>query len=131
MKETSMKAARQLQKSALEHPRVMRPWGYYESITQGERFQVKHIVVKPGHALSLQMHYHRSEHWVVVEGTATVECDGYIQAITENQSTYIPQLSRHRLSNRENKDLHVVEIQSGDYLGEDDIVRFSDNYGRI
>lgn len=119
------------QKSALEHPRVMRPWGHYEGVAEGQRFQVKHIVVKPGQALSLQMHYHRAEHWVVVAGTALVECEGKSQTVLENQSVFIPKGSKHRLSNQEDVELHLVEVQSGDYLGEDDIVRFSDNYGRV
>ena len=117
--------------AATQPSRVMRPWGHYEGVAQGDRFQVKHIVVHPGQALSLQMHHHRAEHWVVVAGSALVECDGQEQTVPENQSVFIPRGSKHRLGNPGTENLHLVEVQSGDYLGEDDIVRFSDNYGRI
>jgi mannose-1-phosphate guanylyltransferase/mannose-6-phosphate isomerase len=113
------------------HARVMRPWGYYESIGAGKRFQVKHIVVHSGRALSLQKHFHRAEHWVVVVGTAFVECDGETKHLFENQSIFIPKGSVHRLSNPGKTDLHLVEVQSGEYLGEDDIVRLADSYGRV
>jgi len=116
---------------AKAHRRVMRPWGSYEGVAEGERFQVKHIVVKPDGALSLQMHHHRAEHWVVVVGSALVECDGVQKTIYENESVFIPKGSKHRLSNPGKVDLHLVEVQSGEYLGEDDIVRFSDKYGRV
>ena len=114
----------------IDHPRVMRPWGSYESIAQGQNFQVKQIIVRPGRSLSLQMHHHRAEHWVVVAGTAKTECDGVEKLVFPNESVYIPKGSKHRLSNPGKADLHLIEVQSGDYLGEDDIVRFADNYGR-
>ena len=112
------------------HTRVYRPWGWYEGIDAGERFQVKRIMVKPGEKLSLQMHHHRAEHWVVVSGTARVTCDENVMTISENQSTYIPLGSTHRLDNPGKLPLHLIEVQSGSYLGEDDIVRFEDIYKR-
>ncbi len=114
----------------VEHPRVMRPWGFYETIAAGSRFQVKQITVLPGRSLSRQMHHHRAEHWVVVTGTAKVECDGKEQLLHPNESVFIPLGSVHRLSNPGMVDLNLIEVQSGDYVGEDDIVRFADNYGR-
>lgn len=114
----------------LHHSRVFRPWGNYQSVDAGDRFQVKRIVVKPGAELSLQMHHHRAEHWIVVRGTARIHCDGEERLLHENQSTYIPQGATHRLSNPGIVPLHLIEVQSGSYLGEDDIVRFDDNYGR-
>jgi mannose-1-phosphate guanylyltransferase/mannose-6-phosphate isomerase len=116
---------------ALEHPRVMRPWGSYESIAAGGRFQVKHIVVLPGRSLSLQMHHHRAEHWVVVVGTANVECGDSKKMVFPNESVYIPSGVKHRLTNPGKVDLHLIEVQSGDYLGEDDIIRFEDTFGRV
>jgi mannose-1-phosphate guanylyltransferase/mannose-6-phosphate isomerase len=112
------------------HREVFRPWGSYDSIDFGERFQVKRLSVKPGGVLSLQMHHHRAEHWIVVEGTARITCDGKTFLLSENQSTYIPVGSTHRIENPGKVFLHIVEVQSGSYLGEDDIVRFEDNYGR-
>lgn len=112
------------------HSRVYRPWGWYESIDDGDRFQVKRIMVKPGAKLSLQMHHHRAEHWVVVSGTALVSRDGVDEVLSENQSTYIPIGVKHRLENPGKLPLHLIEVQSGGYLGEDDIVRFEDTYGR-
>jgi mannose-1-phosphate guanylyltransferase/mannose-6-phosphate isomerase len=112
------------------HQRVHRPWGTYESIGQGSRYQVKRLVVKPGEALSLQMHHHRAEHWVVVSGTARVTCDDQVYLLTENQSTYLPVGARHRLENPGTIPLEIIEVQSGSYLGEDDIVRFDDVYNR-
>jgi mannose-1-phosphate guanylyltransferase/mannose-6-phosphate isomerase len=114
----------------ITHKTVYRPWGSYQSIDQGDRFQVKRIVVNPGARLSLQMHHHRAEHWVVVSGTAKVHCDGNEFIIHENESTYIPLGKTHRLENPGKVPLHLIEVQSGSYLGEDDIVRFEDNYGR-
>jgi mannose-1-phosphate guanylyltransferase/mannose-6-phosphate isomerase len=114
----------------LSHRRVYRPWGYYESIDDGERFQVKRIMVNPGAALSLQMHHHRAEHWIVVSGTAKVTCDDRTTLLSENQSTYIPLGVKHRLENPGKLPLFLVEVQSGSYLGEDDIVRFEDVYKR-
>jgi len=113
------------------HSVVHRPWGTYESIDSGANFQVKHIMVKPGQKLSLQMHHHRAEHWVVVEGTALVTCDDREFLLQANQSTFIPLGSRHRLENPGKTVLRLIEVQSGSYLGEDDIVRFEDTYGRI
>jgi mannose-1-phosphate guanylyltransferase/mannose-6-phosphate isomerase len=115
---------------ALDHPQVRRPWGSYEGVAQGDRFQVKHIVVMPERSLSLQMHHHRAEHWVVVEGTAEVQCGNKKKFVLPNQSVYIPSGTKHRLSNPGKVELHLIEVQSGDYLGEDDIVRFEDVYGR-
>jgi mannose-1-phosphate guanylyltransferase/mannose-6-phosphate isomerase len=112
------------------HQRVHRPWGSFESIGHGSRYQVKRLSVKPGESLSLQMHHHRAEHWVVVSGTARVTCDDKTFLLTENQSTYIPVGSRHRLENPGAIALEIIEVQSGSYLGEDDIVRFEDAYDR-
>jgi mannose-1-phosphate guanylyltransferase/mannose-6-phosphate isomerase len=112
------------------HRKVFRPWGWYDSIDHGERFQVKRIVVKPGAALSLQMHHHRAEHWIVVSGTAKVTVGDKAVLLSENESTYIPLGTTHRLENPGKLALEMIEVQSGSYLGEDDIVRFEDVYGR-
>ena len=112
------------------HRKVFRPWGNYDSVDAGPRFQVKLIVVKPGAQLSLHMHHYRVEHWIVVSGTAKVTCDDKVFMLAENQSTYIPLGSVHRLENPGNIPLELIEVQSGSYLGEDDIVRFDDVYGR-
>ena len=112
------------------HRKVSRPWGWYDSVEEGERFKVKRIQVNPGASLSLQMHHHRAEHWIVVKGTAEVTNGDQVITLTENQSTYIPQGQTHRLVNPSKETLEIIEVQSGDYLGEDDIVRFEDNYGR-
>jgi mannose-1-phosphate guanylyltransferase / mannose-6-phosphate isomerase len=112
------------------HRKVHRPWGWYDSIDAGPRFQVKRIMVKPGASLSLQMHHHRAEHWIVVQGTAEVTCGDKRVMISENQSTYIPLGEKHRLANPGKVPLEIIEVQSGSYLGEDDIVRFEDRYGR-
>lgn len=125
---SQLKAANRPQ--ATWHRKVYRPWGNYDSIDAGPRFQVKRIVVKPGAALSLQMHHHRAEHWIVVSGTAKVTCDDKVFMLSENQSTYIPLGSKHRLENPGSIALELIEVQSGSYLGEDDIVRFEDVYGR-
>lgn len=113
------------------HRQVHRPWGWYDSICAAPRFQVKRIMVKPGASLSLQMHHHRAEHWIVVSGTAEVTCGDRKMLLTENQSTYIPLGEVHRLANPGTIPLEIIEVQSGSYLGEDDIVRFEDTYGRI
>jgi len=112
------------------HREVFRPWGSYDSVDNGDRFQVKRLVVNPGATLSLQMHHHRAEHWIVVSGTAEITCDERVFFLSENQSTFIPVGAKHRISNPGRVPLHVIEVQSGSYLGEDDIVRFEDNYGR-
>jgi mannose-1-phosphate guanylyltransferase / mannose-6-phosphate isomerase len=112
------------------HRKVFRPWGWYDGVDFGERFQVKRIVVNPGAALSLQMHHHRAEHWIVVRGTARVTCGDKTYLVPENQSTFIPLGTRHRLENPGCISLEMIEVQSGSYLGEDDIVRFQDIYGR-
>ena len=112
------------------HSKIYRPWGYYLSVVGEDRWQVKLIHVKPNEKLSLQMHHHRAEHWVVVNGTAKVEVNGKIEILTENQSIYIPLGSKHRLSNPGKIPLTLIEVQSGSYVGEDDIVRFEDKYGR-
>lgn len=113
-----------------QHRKVQRPWGSYDSIDASERFQVKRISVKPGAALSLQMHHHRAEHWIVVTGTARVTCGDKVFLLTENESTYIPMGETHRLENPGMIPVELIEVQSGAYLGEDDIVRFEDVYGR-
>jgi mannose-1-phosphate guanylyltransferase/mannose-6-phosphate isomerase len=125
----SLKAAGRAE--CLAHRKVHRPWGSYDGIESGERFQVKRIVVDPGAALSLQMHYHRAEHWIVVRGTAKVTRGEETFLLTENESTYIPPGTRHRLENPGKLPLEIIEVQSGAYLGEDDIVRFEDVYGRM
>ena len=112
------------------HRKVSRPWGWYDSVDEGERFKVKRIQVKPGASLSLQMHHHRAEHWIVVKGTAEITNGDKVLILTENQSTYIPQGQTHRLANPGKTPLEIIEVQSGSYLGEDDIVRFEDTYGR-
>ncbi|MFN3077297.1 MAG: mannose-1-phosphate guanylyltransferase/mannose-6-phosphate isomerase [Alphaproteobacteria bacterium] len=114
----------------LTHPTVHRPWGHYKTIHDGERFQVKHITVSPGSALSLQMHHHRTEHWIVVHGTARVTCGDEVFLLHENHSTYIPVGKVHRLENPGKVPLWLIEVQSGTYLGEDDIIRLDDTYGR-
>ena len=115
---------------ALHHRRVARPWGWYDSVDAGPRHQVKRIGVNPGASLSLQMHHHRAEHWIVVSGTAEVTNGDSVLILTENQSTFIPLGQTHRLANPGKLPLEIIEVQSGSYLGEDDIVRFEDNYGR-
>lgn len=112
------------------HRLCYRPWGHYDSIDLGDRFQVKRITVNPGASLSLQMHHHRAEHWIVVSGTAEVTCDDKVMLLSENQSTYIPIGAKHRLHNPGRVALEMIEVQSGSYLGEDDIIRFEDNYSR-
>ena len=113
------------------HRKVYRPWGYYEVLHQSERFQVKRLLIKPKAKLSLQMHQKRSEHWVIVHGTAQVIRDEETFSISENESTYIPIGVKHRLLNLTDDSLEIIEIQLGDYLGEDDIIRFEDSYGRM
>ena len=115
----------------VNHPLVSRPWGHYDTVDKGERHQVKRITVLPGECLSLQLHYHRAEHWIVVSGTAKVICGEKEMILSENQSTYIPLGVKHSLSNPGKVPLELIEVQSGAYLGEDDIVRFEDRYGRI
>ncbi len=115
---------------AIVHRKCYRPWGHYDAIDQGQRFQVKRITVNPGASLSLQLHHHRAEHWIVVKGTAEVTCGDVVSLVSENESTYIPLGTQHRLSNPGRVPLEIVEIQSGSYLGEDDIVRLQDNYNR-
>jgi mannose-1-phosphate guanylyltransferase/mannose-6-phosphate isomerase len=112
------------------HREVFRPWGSYDSIDNGDRFQVKRLSVKPGGVLSLQMHHHRAEHWIVVQGTARITRNDETFLLAENESTYIPIGATHRIENPGKVPLHIIEVQSGSYLGEDDIVRFEDNYGR-
>jgi mannose-1-phosphate guanylyltransferase/mannose-6-phosphate isomerase len=115
----------------LGHPRVHRPWGRFESIYSGKHFQVKHIVVNPGASISLQFHEHRAEHWVVVSGIAEVTCGDRVFRLTADESAYVPQGAPHRLANPGTEPLEIIEVQSGEYLGEDDIVRLEDAYGRI
>jgi mannose-1-phosphate guanylyltransferase/mannose-1-phosphate guanylyltransferase/mannose-6-phosphate isomerase len=116
--------------TATETRRVHRPWGSYESVADGDRYQVKRITVAPGQSLSLQKHFKRSEHWIVVEGTALVHIDGVETVLVADQSTYVPLGAVHRLSNPGTTPLNLIEVQSGAYLGEDDIVRLADNYAR-
>ncbi len=112
------------------HRKVSRPWGWYDSIEEGDHFKVKRLLVKPGESLSLQMHHHRSEHWIVIKGVAEVTNGDQVITLCENQSTYIPQGQTHRLRNPGEGPLEIIEVQSGSYVGEDDIVRFDDLYGR-
>jgi mannose-1-phosphate guanylyltransferase/mannose-6-phosphate isomerase len=114
----------------LSHPKIYRPWGWFQTLDRGERHQVKHLMVKPGHGISLQAHKRRAEHWTVVAGTARVTRDDEVITLEIDQSTYIPLSAKHRLENPGPDPLSVIEVQSGDYLGEDDIVRFEDKYGR-
>jgi mannose-1-phosphate guanylyltransferase/mannose-6-phosphate isomerase len=112
------------------HREVYRPWGSYDSVDTGDRFQVKRLSLKPGGILSLQMHHHRAEHWIVVQGTARVTCGDKTFLLSENESTFVPVGARHRVENPGKVPLHIIEVRSGSYLGEDDIVRYEDNYGR-
>ena len=112
------------------HPKVNRPWGCYDSADEGERFKVERIQAKPGASLSLQMHHHRAEHWIVVKGVAEITNGDQVTTLKENQSIYIPQGQTHRLANRTIEPLETIEVQSGSYLGKDDIVRFEDTCGR-
>ena len=130
VKEIVSKMAAKGRKEVTNHRKVYRPWGYFDSLLSGERFQVKTIVVKPGGILSLQYHHHRAEHWVVVKGTAKVTRGDEVFFVSENQSTYIPIGTSHRLENPGTIPLEMIEVQSGSYLGEDDIVRLEDSYGR-
>ena len=114
----------------INHREVFRPWGSYDSLEKGPRFQVKRIIVKPGEETSLQIHYHRAEHWIVVKGTAKVTIDGKTILLTENESTFIPIGKSHAIANPGKIPLELIEVQSGSYLGEDDIVRIEDKYGR-
>jgi mannose-1-phosphate guanylyltransferase/mannose-6-phosphate isomerase len=120
----------QNQRAAIEHRRLYRPWGYFQDVDIAARHKVKRIVVKPGGKLSLQKHFHRSEHWVVVKGTAEVTLGDEVRCVHENESIYIPIGSVHRLANPGRIPLELIEVQVGSYLGEDDIVRFDDVYGR-
>ena len=117
-------------KQATEFPKDHRPWGWFESLVIGGRFQVKRIVVHPGAALSLQSHHHRSEHWIVVQGTAKVTIDDEVKLVTENQSVYIPLGAVHRMENPGKVEMVLIEVQTGSYLGEDDIIRYEDIYAR-
>jgi mannose-1-phosphate guanylyltransferase/mannose-6-phosphate isomerase len=112
------------------HRKVHRPWGWFDSIDEDKQFKVKRVMVKPGASLSLQKHHHRAEHWIVVKGTAEITKGDKVFLLTENQSTYIPLGEVHRLANPGTLPLEIIEVQSGSYLGEDDIVRFEDTYGR-
>ncbi len=116
---------------ATEHRRNYRPWGYYQSIDQGPRYQVKRIVVRPGGRLSLQKHHHRAEHWVVVRGAAEVTLNDKVTLVHENESVYLPIGSTHRLANPGKIDLELIEVQTGSYLGEDDILRIEDDFNRM
>jgi mannose-1-phosphate guanylyltransferase/mannose-6-phosphate isomerase len=114
----------------IDHRKVYRPWGWYDSLDHGEQFQVKRIVVNPGAILSLQMHNHRAEHWIVVHGSARITCGEEVFSLMENQSIFIPRGAKHRVENSGDIPLEIIEVQYGAYLGEDDIVRFDDLYGR-
>ncbi|MCX7642182.1 MAG: mannose-1-phosphate guanylyltransferase/mannose-6-phosphate isomerase, partial [Elusimicrobiales bacterium] len=115
---------------AIEHTTVYRPWGSYTVLEEGERYKIKRILVKPNHKLSVQMHYHRSEHWVVIKGTAKVIMSDKEYIVHENESIYVPKSTKHRLENPGKVDLELIEVQNGEYVGEDDIIRFDDVYGR-
>ncbi len=130
VKDLTAKLKAEKRPEASVHKRVHRPWGYYESIDMGERFQVKRIVVIPGGVLSLQKHRHRSEHWVVVKGTAEVTVNDTVRNVHENESIYIPIGSVHRMANKGKIPLELIEVQTGSYLGEDDIERIEDIYKR-
>jgi mannose-1-phosphate guanylyltransferase / mannose-6-phosphate isomerase len=130
VKKIAERLKRETRGEAQSHRKVHRPWGWYDGVDAGERFQVKRIVVKPGATLSLQMHHHRAEHWIVVRGTAKVTRGEETLLVSENESTFIPLGVKHRLENPGKVPLEMIEVQSGSYLGEDDIVRFEDNYGR-
>lgn len=130
VKEIVTRLKQQRRSEHLMHRRVYRPWGSYEGIDSGDRFQVKRLIVNPGASISLQLHHHRAEHWVVVKGTAKVTRGEEMLLLAENQSTYIPVGMKHRLENPGNIPLEIIEVQSGGYLGEDDIVRFEDRYNR-
>jgi mannose-1-phosphate guanylyltransferase/mannose-6-phosphate isomerase len=131
VKEVVNQLKRQKRSEYQTHRKVYRPWGYYEGIDAGQRFQVKRLMVHSGAVLSLQMHHHRAEHWIVVKGTARVTRGDEVFMLTENQSTYIPLGEKHRLENPGSIPLEIIEVQSGSYLGEDDIVRFEDRYNRL
>lgn len=131
VKKIVTKLAEQQRSEHSLHRKVYRPWGWYDSIDEADRFKVKRIQVNPGASLSLQMHHHRAEHWIVVKGTAEVICGEKVILLSENQSTYIPLGEVHRLTNPGNIPLEIIEVQSGSYLGEDDIVRYEDTYGRV
>jgi mannose-1-phosphate guanylyltransferase / mannose-6-phosphate isomerase len=130
VKELVAQLKRDNHREAGEHKRIFRPWGYYQSVDAGARYQVKRIVVKPGERLSLQKHFHRAEHWIVVKGTAEVGRDDEVHLVHENESIYLPIGCKHRLINPGKIDLELIEVQTGSYLGEDDIVRFQDAYNR-
>ena len=114
----------------VENKKMYRPWGSFTSIEKGSSWQVKRLEIKPKASISLQMHKHRAEHWIIVDGIAKVEINGESSFLRKNESTYIPMGSKHRLSNPDESTLILIEVQSGNYLGEDDIIRFEDNYGR-
>jgi mannose-6-phosphate isomerase len=129
--ETVMGNLSQTELGLMERISETRPWGSFTVLEEGSGYKIKRIVVRPKHRLSLQMHYHRSEHWIVVAGTAKVTCGCEEKIITTNQSTYVPPCTQHRLENPGVIDLVIIEVQNGQYLGEDDIVRFSDDYARV
>jgi len=130
VKDVVARLEREKRSEHVSHPRVYRPWGYYESVDAGSRYQVKRLMVKPGEALSLQRHRQRAEHWVVVAGRARVTRDDEVLTVEENQSVFIPLGAKHRLENIGPEALFIVEVQSGSYFGEDDIERFEDRYNR-
>ena len=117
-------------REATEHVTTYRPWGYYTILEEGPRYKIKRLVVNPGARLSLQMHHHRSEHWVVVRGTAKIQIGEEEKFLHENESIFVPKSTKHRLENPGRIPLEIIEVQNGEYLGEDDIVRFEDIYGR-
>jgi mannose-6-phosphate isomerase-like protein (cupin superfamily) len=130
VKQLLQRLEREGRSEAKSHPTVYRPWGSFRSIHNGDRVQAKHIVVNPGGKLSLQFHRKRAEHWVIVRGIATVTRGSETFTLHEDQSTYIPLEMPHRLENKGSEPLHLIEVQTGSYLGEDDIVRLDDTYGR-
>ena len=114
----------------ISHRQVFRPWGSYDSLENEQGFQVKHLIINPGAVISLQLHHQRSEHWVVVRGTATITLGDEVFELNVNESTYVPVEVMHRIANEGTEPVHIIEVQCGEYLGEDDIVRFEDKYGR-
>src|SRR5690606_36312106 len=124
------KIEQQQRSEHLQHREVYRPWGCFDAVDDGDRYQVNRIRVKPGASLSLQVHHHRAEHWIVVKGTALVQKEGETMLLSENESTYIPIGTKHRLSNPGKIPLEIIEVQSGPYLDDDDVIRYEDSYGR-
>jgi mannose-1-phosphate guanylyltransferase/mannose-6-phosphate isomerase len=131
VKEIIEKLKEENRKEAIEHQEIFRPWGSYKTLETGDRYRIKRVVVKPGESLSLQMHHHRTEHWVVIRGTAQVTIGDKTFFVHEGESTFVPKSTLHRLANLGKVPLELIEVQNGEYVEEDDIVRFEDKYGRV